>query len=93
MRKFKSWSQAEAICNEIDTGVYRLVTIEDKEENDFLIRYIEENSSDAYFNFWIGLKEDGKKGQYIWADTSNLGYGESVGEGPWVSGESKKVLS
>ena len=90
--KDKTWSEAQSYCNEIDTGFYSLVTINDQNENDFLTKHIKENYPEVR-PFWIGLKEDGTKGQYVWTDNSNLDFGEPLGEGPWMPGQPNAVIT
>ncbi|XP_061044804.1 low affinity immunoglobulin epsilon Fc receptor [Eubalaena glacialis] len=68
----KKWIQARYACSKLHG---RLVSIRSQEEQDFLTKHSNKRAS------WIGLRDLDIEGEFIWMDSSPLGYSN------WQPGE------
>ena len=69
---------------------YDLVSIASEEENKFVMDEVVLSSKGE--NFWIGLKENGKVGQYAWADSSPFEFGSQFDNEIWAKDEPNQVI-
>ena len=86
----KTWEEARRYCREIDEN-YDLVAIGNEDENDFVIDQIVSPSRQD--EFWIGLKEDGRVGHYVWVDSTPFGFGSDFDDSIWVGNEPNSVIT
>ena len=57
-----------------------MVVIDDANEQYFL-----EGQISSRTEYWIGLQEQGTKDTYMWVDSSDLVFGSTYKEYPWVT--------
>ena len=85
----KSWEEARRYCKKIADS-YDLVAIENKDENNFIIERIVLPSRND--EFWIGLKENGTVGHYVWVDSTPFEFGSDFDDSIWVGNEPNSVI-
>ena len=85
----RTWREARGYCRKIADN-YDLVSIESENENKFVTEQIVIPSKDD--GFWIGLKEDGEKKNYVWVDSSPFKFGSDFDEEIWVKTEPNSVI-
>ena len=70
---YKSWQAARDAC--VNGGLGHLVTIDDAEENAWLLGAINGGQAGTPLQvYWIGLNDLAKADQWVWADGSSSGY-------------------
>ena len=77
-----NWDGSKKICNE-QSG-YNLVSIESREEWNFLNRTIQKEDTIEYF---IGLRKDTSTGVWRWLSDNSTVNASNEGDWPWASGE------
>ena len=70
-----------------------MVVIKGKEKNEFIKTQINALYQKNQWNqrFWIGLKENGKEGSYVWVDDTGLTFGKELKNDPWLDSEPNQV--
>ena len=76
------WYESEKICNE-QSG-YSLVSIESREEWNFLKETIQKENTTEYF---IGLRKDTSTGVWRWLSDNSTVDASNKGDWPWATGE------
>nr|UMK70475.1 C-type lectin 3 [Bitis atropos] len=78
---FKNWDDAEKFCRK-QLKAAHLVSIESKEEADFVAELVSRTLRKAKYDVWIGLRDDDKKQHCSshWTDGSSVSYENVVGE-------------
>ena len=76
------WERSKAICNE-QSG-YNLVSIESREEWNFLKKTIQKEDTDEYF---IGLRKDASTKVWRWLSDNSTVNASNKGHWPWARGE------
>ena len=76
------WYESKKICNE-QSG-YSLVSIESREEWNFLKQTIQKENTTEYF---IGLRKDPSTGVWRWLSDNSTFDASNKGEWPWARGE------
>ena len=76
------WDESKKICNE-QSG-YNLVSIESREEWNFLNRTIQKEDTIEYF---IGLRKDASAGVWRWLSDNSTVNASSEGHWPWAKNE------
>ena len=76
------WERSKTICNE-QSG-YNLVSIESREEWNFLNRTIQNKNTTEYF---IGLRKDASAGVWRWLSDNSTVDASNKGDWPWARGE------
>ena len=77
-----NWERSKTICNE-QSG-YNLVSIESREEWNFLNRTIQNKNTTEYF---IGLRKDASAGVWRWLSDNSTVNASNKGDWPWARGE------
>ena len=77
-----NWERSKTICNE-QSG-YNLVSIESREEWNFLKRTIQEENTIEYF---IGLRKDTSTGVWRWLSDNSTLNSYIKGHSPWAEGQ------
>ena len=77
-----NWYESKKICNE-QSG-YNLVSIESREEWNFLNRTIQKEDTTEYF---IGLRKDAPASAWRWLSDNSTVNASSKGHWPWARGE------
>ena len=75
------WERSRAICEQ---SGYNLVSIESREEWNFLKQTIQKENTIAYF---IGLRKDPSTGVWRWLSDNSTVDASNKGHWPWASGE------
>ena len=78
---WRNWDRSKKICNE-QSG-YNLVSIESREEWNFLNQTIQKEDTTEYF---IGLRKD-PTGVWRWLSDNSTVNASSKGDWPWATGE------
>jgi hypothetical protein len=73
-----NWSGAEAVGRSLGG---HLVTINDAEENAWIISAFSNLTTQTSFGLWIGLNDAAEEGNFVWADGDPAGYRN------WLAGE------
>ena len=76
-----NWEKSKTICEQ---SGYNLVSIESREEWNFLNRTIQKEDTDEYF---IGLRKDASTGMWRWLSDNSIVNASSRGHWPWAKGE------
>ena len=76
------WYKSKKICNE-QSG-YSLVSIESREEWNFLKQTIKKENTTEYF---IGLRKDTSTGVWRWLSDNSTVNASNEGDWPWARGE------
>ena len=76
------WERSKKICNE-QSG-YNLVSIESREEWNFLNQTIQKENTTEYF---IGLRKDTSTGEWRWLSDSSIVNVSDKGDWPWAKGQ------
>ena len=76
------WERSKTICNK-QSG-YNLVSIESREEWNFLKQTIQKEDTDEYF---IGLRKDASTKVWRWLSDNSTVNASNKGHWPWASGE------
>ena len=77
-----NWERSKTICNK-QSG-YNLVSIESREEWNFLKQTIQKEDTDEYF---IGLRKDASTKVWRWLSDNSTVNASNKGHWPWASGE------
>jgi hypothetical protein len=89
----KSWDGAREHCRSIGKE-FDLVVIDGKEKNEFIKTKINTFYQKNNWNqrFWIGLKENETKGDYVWVGNTGLTFGKELKNDPWLDSEPNQVI-
>ena len=92
MNEVKNWTEARTSCSDQREG-YDLAIIKDKATNEFIKGEIDiaYQSVSSYQRYWIGLKENLGKANYVWNDGTGLTLGNGLNGYPWFNDEPNQV--
>ena len=76
-----NWKRSKTICEQ---SGYNLVSIESREEWNFLNQTIQKENTAEYF---IGLRKDKSTGVWRWLSDSSTVNASSLGHWPWAKGQ------
>ena len=79
---YYNWDESKKICNE--QSRYKLVSIESREEWNFLNRTIQKEDTIEYF---IGLRKDASTGMWRWLSDNSTVNASNKGHWPWAKGQ------
>ena len=76
-----NWERSKTICEQ---SGYNLVSIESREEWNFLNQTIQNENTSEYF---IGLRKDTSTGVWRWLSDNSIVNASNEGDWPWATGE------